>query len=252
MMLTIAERHLQDLGITEPEEIDLEAIAFDAGAQLRYRPLDGCDARIIGYDNQAIITVNSRGSDRRKRYSVAHELGHWHHHRGKCLVCRVEETRPQTALSPERVADRYAADLLMPWYLFKPKARQQPKFNFAAVTALADMFDTSLTATAIRLVESDHTPSLAICHGQSGRKWFARSPSVPDRWFPRDTLDAESYAFEILFGTAKNDTQSHKIDADAWFGRWDAEKYELTEQSMRLGGREILTLIQITDPRMLD
>ena len=252
MTLTIAERHLQDLGITEPEEIDLEAIAFDAGAQLRYRPLDGCEGRIIGRDNQAIITVNTRGSDRRKRYSVAHELGHWHHHRGKCLVCRVEETRPQTAMSPERVADGYAADLLMPWYLFKPRARQQPKFNFAAVTALADMFDTSLTATAIRLVESGYTPSLVVCHGQSGRRWFARSPSVPDRWFPRDTLDVESYAFDILFGTAEDDTQPHKIGADAWFDRWDAEKYELTEQSIRIRANEILTLIQITDTRMLD
>lgn len=252
MTLTIAERHLQDLGVTEPEEIDLEAIAFDAGAQLRYRLLDGCEARIIGRDNQAIITVNSRGSDRRKRYSVAHELGHWHHHRGKCLVCRVEETRPQTALSPERVADRYAADLLMPWYLFKPRARQQPKFNFEAVTALADMFDTSLTATAIRLVESEHTPSLVVCHGQNGRRWFARSPSVPDRWFPRDTLDVESNAFDILFGTAKDDTRSHKIGADAWFDRWDAEKYEMTEQSIRTCASEILTLIQITDMRMLD
>ena len=252
MTLTVAERHLQDLGITEPDEIDLEAIAFAAGAQLRYRPLDGCEARIIGCDSRAIITVNSSGSEQRKRYSIAHELGHWHHHRGKCLVCRVEETLPQTTLSAERVADRYAADLIMPWYLFKPRVRQQPKFNFAAVTALADTFNSSLTATAIRLVESDHAPSLVVCHNRNGRKWFARSPSVPDRWFPRDTLDADSYAFDILFGAAKDDSHPRKIGADAWFDRWEAEKYELTEQSVRIRSNEILTLLQLTDARMLD
>lgn len=47
MLLTPAERLLQELGITEPSEIDLDAIAFHAGARVRYRPLDGCEARIM-------------------------------------------------------------------------------------------------------------------------------------------------------------------------------------------------------------
>ena len=114
MSLTPAEQLLQELGVTEPDEIDLEAIAFHAGARVRYRPLDGCEARIIGRGNAAIITVNAKSPYRRRRFSIAHELGHWHHHRGQSLVCRVEEYRPHHALSSERVADAYAADLLMP------------------------------------------------------------------------------------------------------------------------------------------
>jgi hypothetical protein len=118
--LTPAERLLQELGITEPEEIDLEAIAFHLGACVRFRKLDGCEARIIGCNHAAIITIDEDCSHRRKRFSLAHEIGHWTHHKGQTLVCRVEESRPQERTSPERIANNYAADLLMPRYLFAP------------------------------------------------------------------------------------------------------------------------------------
>ena len=252
MGLSSAERLLQELGITEPDEIDLEAIAFHVNANVRYRRLDGCEARIIGTDNKAIITVNANSSPRRKRFSIAHELGHWHHHRGKCLACRVEEYRPRDALSPERLADSYAADLLMPYYLFRPLARQQGKLTFKAIAALADLFNTSRVATAIRLVESDCSPALLVCHGPNGRKWFTRSPSVPQRWFPQQNLDADSFAFGIQFGGRPDDPIPRKIGADAWFDRWDAERFEVHEQTLRISPTETLTLVLFSAPKMLD
>ena len=252
MHLTHAERLLQELGITEPKEIDLEAIAYHAGARVRFRPLDGCEARIIGNGDSAIITVNAHSHYPRKRFSIAHELGHWHHHRGKCLVCRAEEYRPRDALSPERAADGYAADLLMPHYLFRPLARQQGKLTFKAVSALADAFTTSQTATAIRLVEGDHSPALLVCHDAKGRKWFTRAPSVPEKWFPQDELDADSFAFGVLFGGKPDDPMPRRIGAEAWFDRWDAQSFEVHEQTYRTGPDEILTLVLISDPKMLD
>jgi hypothetical protein len=66
MRLMPAERLLKELGITEPEEIDLEAIAFHVGARVRYRKLDGCEARIIGRGDAAVITIGKDSSDRRK------------------------------------------------------------------------------------------------------------------------------------------------------------------------------------------
>ena len=155
-----AERLLQSLGITEPGEIDLEAIAFHLNARVRYRPLDGCEARIIGLSDTAIITVKDTSSSRRRRFSIAHELGHWRYDRGKMLVCRVEELHPRDQFSPERAADNYAADLIMPRYIFQPIARSYAKLNFKTVKAIADVFDTSWTATAIRLVESGHSPAI--------------------------------------------------------------------------------------------
>jgi hypothetical protein len=231
-VLTAAEQVLADLGITDPSEIDLEAIAWTLGARVRYRPLESCEARIVGNGDRAIITVNNRSHPRRQRFSIAHELGHWRYHRGRLLVChaddigRAGESRPMT----ERTADNFAAQLLMPAYLF----------------------DTSLTSTAIRLVDSRHTTAVLVCHGPKGRKWFARSPDVPDRWFPQDSLDSESFAFSILFGDAPDDRAPHKIGADAWFDRREAERFEVLEQTVRTAADEILTLVLITDGEMLD
>lgn len=57
-ILSPAERVLQELGITDPGEIDLEAIAWHLGARIKLAELDGCEARIIGYRDRAIIRVD--------------------------------------------------------------------------------------------------------------------------------------------------------------------------------------------------
>ena len=140
----------------------------------------------------------------------------------------------------------------MPAYIFDPIARSYPKATFQTVTAIADLFDTSITATAIRLVEGRHFPAVLVCHGSKGRKWFTRSPDVPDRWFPQDMLDAQSFAFGVLFGKQANDAMPRKIPADAWFDRSEAQRYDVHEQTIRTGDDEILTLVLMRDPKMLE
>jgi hypothetical protein len=250
---TPAELVLLDLGIASPGDIDLEAIAWTLGARVRYRPLDSCEARIIGKGDKAIVTVNCRSSARRQRFSLAHELGHWKYHRGRILVCRSDEIgrlgEGQTTM--ERTADNYAADLLMPWYLFRPLLRTYPKIDFRNIRAIADTFGTSLTSTAIRLADSGEFPVMLVSHGREGRRWFTRARDVPQRWFPREELDSESFAFGILFGNATDDHMPRKIGADAWFDRRDADQFEIQEQTVRVGDDEILTLLLITTDRML-
>src|SRR5262249_39803047 len=112
---TAAERTLRELGIARPEDIDLDVVAPHLGAKVKYRRLESCEARIIGRENRAIISVEDRMPPERQRFSVGHELGHWHHHRGRCLICRYEDIGNQrlAATNPERVADGYAVDVLM-------------------------------------------------------------------------------------------------------------------------------------------
>lgn len=252
MPLTPAEQLLQELGVTEPGEIDLEAIAYHIGVRVRLRPLDRCEAHIVGIGDSAIVTINSNSSSRRRRFSIAHELGHWHHHRGKSLACRIEDYKPQAIYSPERIADTYAANLLMPGYLFRPRVRGFSKVTLKAVTALAEIFDTSRTACAIRLVEGDYVPGLLICHQTSGRKWFTRAPSVPEKWFPRDDLDAASFAFGVLYGKQPEDPIPRRIGADAWFDRREADRFDVQEQTMRVTPSEVVTLVILSDKEMLE
>lgn len=250
--LAPAEVLLQSLGITEPSDIDLEAIAYDQGAIIKYRSLNGCEARIFGSGGRAIITVDNRKLPTRQRFSAAHELGHWHHHRGR-MICQPDDIGNQRRdfLHPERVADTYAADLLMPRYLFVPRANTLGTTTFESVESLSAEFRTSKTATAIRLVELGPEPAMLVCHGPEGRKWFNRPNNIPKRWFPRDELDADSYAFDVLYG---NDQRTRRllIGADAWFDRSGADRFEIYEQSLKVAEDEILTILVFAGEEMLE
>ena len=62
----------------------------------------------------------------------------------------------------------------------------------------------------------------------------------------------ESYAFETLFGSKVEQTHPRKIDADAWFDRQEAERYEMLEHTFPLPNDETLTLLTFTDGEMME
>lgn len=123
--------------------------------------------------------------------------------------------------------------------------------TFDEVKDLADRFRTSLTATAIRLIDMNVWPLLLICHSKQGRVWFNRSKDVPVRWFPQRELNADSLAFDRLFGNTER-TKSQKINADAWFDTREAERYDLVEDAIRISENQILTLLWIENDAMLE
>lgn len=248
-----AEELLVSLGVTSSRDIDLEAIAFSTGATVRYRPLEGCEARIVGIGDRAIISVNSRSIPTRKRFSVGHELGHWHHHRGRSFVCRASDigNPRRSPADPERVADGYSADLLLPPFLFEPLARQIGRTTFKAVDDLREEFKTSLRATAIRLVEHGPEPAMLVCHAKNGRQWFNRPAQIPDKWFPQEQLDGQSYAMDVLYGKVER-SRRVLIGADAWFDSREAQRYQLYEESCVASHGEILTILVFKDEEMLE
>ena len=252
IQLRPAEQLLQSLGVTDPHDIDLEAIAFDQGAVVKHGQLDGCEARIVGYGDRAIITVDARKPRTRQRFSTAHELGHWKYHRGRHLACRPDEIADsRNSFDPERVADFYAADLLLPRYLFIPRAKKLRVCSFESVDTLSREFETSVPATAIRLVDYGPEPTMLVCHGPSGRKWFRRPREIPERWFPREDLGADSPAMNVLYGTNRLNRRT-SVGAEAWFDRWEASRFEIEEQSYKVSDQEILTLLIFTQAEMLE
>jgi len=185
-----AERLLHDLGITEPGEIDVEVIACAVGVTVRYRRLDVGDARIVGLDDRAIITVDCRASRVRQRFSVAHELGHWHHHRGRRLICHVAEQQDGAA-GCEREADGYAADLLMPRFMLEPLVAGVP-MSFGLVYQVAAAFGVSAMAAALRLADVHPAAFALVVEEADGRRWFRRSAALNPRWFVRSAASDAS------------------------------------------------------------
>lgn len=252
-----AARLLESLSITEPGEIDLEAIAWLSGAKVKYRELDGCDACIAGRADvgRAIISINNRSLPRRQRFSLAHEIGHWEWHRGHQLLCSKDDITGSgvklKGLSQEAAANRFAAELLMPGFMLKNAMRDFDRLNMKTVRELSARFDVSLTAMAYRLVESDMHPSFLVAYGKDGRHWFVRSKSIAEKWFPKDRLDEQSGAYDILFRSGHDDRIMSTVEGDVWFDVEWADRVEVGEQSFRTQDNEVVTLLVAKSERML-
>lgn len=235
---------LRELGITEPEDIRIEAIAEYCGATIVYEPLQGCAARIVGYGDHAFITVDSESRLERRRFSAGHELGHWMADRGKISSFLCQEKVFATEWSednPERRANRYAADLLLPRFMFEPRAKNK-EITFATVSALAAEFRTSLTATAIRLVEFGSFPAIIVCSEPGRRRWFVRGPDVPDLLRLREAPGAYTCAFNLLRGGSAPEAPTD-VQADGWIQHTDARRYSIREHSIAIGHNLVLSLL---------
>src|SRR5579863_7488898 len=101
---------IEDFRISEPSDIDIEAIAQSRGATIIYEPLAGCAARILGNGDQAIITVDDGPNVGRRRFSAAHEFGHWMRDRAKIRFSCTEQAMLNSwaVIDAERCANEYA------------------------------------------------------------------------------------------------------------------------------------------------
>ena len=180
MTLSLAEKRLKSLGITQPSEIDLLAIADDMGAAVKKRNLTGCEAKIIGIKDRAIISINENSNRYRQRYSLGHELGHWRMHRGKNFVCRAEDIGSNASQSEfERQADQYAADLLMPEYLAAPFLRGFGDLTAQTILSFSDEFRVSYQAAAIRVGQLHAQHGYFAMISKTGVEWSCASKNVP-------------------------------------------------------------------------
>jgi hypothetical protein len=230
----------------------VEAIAYHCRALVRYRELDGCAARIIGHGDRAIISVELRSRRERQRFSISHELGHWMRDRGKLVyLCHEADMRsPWSHQGPEARANQFAANLLMPEFMFRPRARGRP-MTFDTVNDLAKEFQTSRTATAIRLVELGSFPAMLVCYGTAGRRWHVSGPDVPSVFWPHKELNHETEAFTLLFGQPKP-TRPTIVDADAWIDHRSSSRYTICEHSIRVGADVLVLLWWKDESQILD
>jgi Zn-dependent peptidase ImmA (M78 family) len=238
-----ADRIIKELGISEPADIDIEAIAQYCGATIVYEKLTGCEARIVGNADRAIITVNSDSRRGRQRFSAAHELGHWMHDRNHVgFSCTNVLFRSQWgAVNPEEAANEFAADLLLPQAIFGRYSYASP-VTFESVRDLAVRFETSLAATAIRLVKYGSFPAMVIYLAQGVRKWFVAGPDVPSALWPREIPSLDTIAGELLRGASAS-SKPQGVQADGWITHPGSQWYELVEDSVRFRDGSILSLL---------
>lgn len=246
--LSPAERLLWSYGIVEPDQIDLDALAFDQGAHVRYRKLDGCEARLVAHASGAIISINAQSREGRRRFSLGHELAHWICDRDRgSFICAKEQVGPQNAeaKSVEAYANAYSSQLVLPDYLVGPRIELKPlSLEFAEV--LRKEFKVSLTAAAIKLVKKATVPACAVCFGQSKRNWFVTNASLPYGLYVAREMHADSEGFELLYGSAGGMTRLRKEPASRWLNGTGVFAMSVMAQSVKLPDQTVLSVVSIT------
>ncbi len=239
---------LKELGITEPSEIDIEAIAQYCDATVTYGTLSGSEARIVGADESAIITVNRNGGRGRERFSAAHELAHWLRDAGEiALLCNPHRAFDESAgVNRESRANDYAADLLMPKFMFSPRSKGRV-MTLATASELAEVFTTSLTSTAIRLIQLGSFPAVVVASDATRIRWFRRGPDVPESLWPR-VPGRKTFAHDLARG--QRDGGAGHVYVDEWFSGAD-ERHNIHEDSRRITDDLVLSILCWTDEEPL-
>lgn len=214
-------------GIVEPG-FDIEALARVLKLDVVYGGLEKVDAWLLRRDDgTGVIRVSDAISDaNRRRFSIAHEIGHWVLHEGRSqgYLCTAKDLRDYARSPEEAEANIFAAALLIPRMFIEPEMlRNDPSFE--SVKALAQKCRASLTSAARRLVELSSKRVILVCCFDGAISWHVSSQSVKSLWLDRSYLPPNSITKQC-FLAKDNVTSDGPIKPATWFPKIDFGKDE--------------------------
>lgn len=204
---------------------DLTAYAQAANAVLRKELLGPSESgfTVTKPDGQHVITVNSLDTEERQRFTACHEIGH--------IVLGLpssHEEIPSWAFVKrdpnEILCDVFAAELLMPYRLFKKRIPTgEPSID--VLEALAGEFGTSFPAAASRYAILTDLPCALVTMQLGIVRYAARSTTLRSTgaWIaPRTPIPAGSVAHRLR-AAGVDANQSGELRQDVWFENWQAD-----------------------------
>lgn len=134
--------------------VDVEGLAKALGLTVSYDWLpDDISGKIEhGADGGFAVAINRGHAATRQRFTLAHEIAHFVLHRdliGDGVVDDALYRSKTLSDAIERQANRYAADILMPWWLVRSKYEQ----GITQAQSMAAIFKVSVAVAEIRLKE---------------------------------------------------------------------------------------------------
>jgi hypothetical protein len=228
--------------------VPVEVYAADVGAKIRVEDdmepgEDGCLVEVGG---KRFILVNAAASPSRQRFTVCHEIGH--------IVLGLASERngappwSYARRSPNEVCcDVFAAELLLPHQLFKPRA-EACSLGLLAIDELAAAFGASTTATGTRFAATVGTPCAFVVSEQGVVRYASRSVGLraANAWIPvRAAVPDGSVSRKARLGGACDGPE--EVEADVWFEDWNRGG-TLFEEARHLGEwDQTLTLLWFED-----
>jgi len=202
--------------------VPVEAYAEHAGAVIRPQTDLAPDEPGWSFQNAGkhYVCINANDRPERQRFTVCHEIAH--------IVLglpSVHDALPWWSYAKrplnEICCDVFAAELLLPFRLFKPIAEKE-LISLTTIDALAGQFAASTTATGSRFAAVVRTPLAFVLSEQGKVRYASRSTSlrevnawIPPRTdIPKGSVSARARAGETLSG-------SEEIDAEDWFSDWE-------------------------------
>lgn len=137
-----ANKILQWAGLVSPP-VDVRDLARRMGIVVHEQSERSWSGAVESSERHATVWLNAKEGETRKRFTLAHEIGH-------LMLHPLGLTFRDTSFlggSREAEANRFAADLLMPTWMLYPIAIA----NNGDTRALASMFHVSFDAMRIRL-----------------------------------------------------------------------------------------------------
>ncbi len=218
--------------------------------------LDGFEGMLAAHKTGTkwLILYNSAiTSEGRKRFTIAHEFGHYllHRHRQSEFQCggRDIETGDGNGKVIESDADKFASTLLMPLDDFRRQVDGQP-VTFDLLGHCADRYDVSLTAAALRWTEIAEHRAVLVASRDDHMLWAKSNEAA----FKSSAVFATCKRTIALPGAALAHSancsgagQAQSVKASVWFPR-ESAYVPLTEMTMVAANYDYtLTLLLMPD-----
>ncbi|MDP2761169.1 MAG: ImmA/IrrE family metallo-endopeptidase [Sideroxyarcus sp.] len=211
---------------------DLSAYMQKANAKLKKEELSKGESgfTITRSNGQHIITVNSLEPKERQRFTVCHEIAHI-----ELGLPSQHDELPSWSYAKrhinEMMCDTFAAELLMPYKLFKDSIpKEEPSIE--VIDLLAEQFKTSFPATASRYATLVDIPCAFVTMDRGHVRYAARSTALRKmgaRISPRSTLPTGSVAHRLR-SEGRSHTETQEVAQDIWFEDWE-RGFDLWEMS---------------------
>lgn len=232
--------------------VAVEAYAAQAGAAIRSQTDLGPDEPGWSFENNGkhFICVNADDRLERQRFTVCHELAHIvlglpSDHKG--LPWWSYAKRPPDEIS----CDVFAAELLLPYGLFKPLA-ERATIGLSTIDDLAERFCASVMATGSRFAAVVSNPCAFVISEQGKVRYAARSASLRDAkaWIPPQmSLPATSVSERLRSGGRCDGPE--EVGADIWFSDWDRSGMVFEEARHLKQWDQTLTLLWFEDEEII-
>lgn len=216
-----AVRLLGEFGLDDVIDIDLQDLVCARDILYRETPLGDCEGRIVfGNKGHAIITVNSETSYiPRKRFSIAHELGHFELKHREIHFDNEASLDYYKYGNQETEANEFASELLLPSAQFE-KAVSGKAFSPLLIDDVARKFGTSLSSALFKYVDYGSHPIMVIYSYNGKVKYIRKSQAFTRRVIdytnlsvPSNSVTEEWFKDHTVYGL--DDIQT--VDIAVWF-----------------------------------